>query len=147
MHPIGNSLYRPISNQRSRLEYRTHSCISNLSQRFVFRLLSFILFTVDHALPLVHSTLNPTHGFSSLVLICFSLLHYASAIIRFPVQKWLVDNLAWCYGILKYLIFMLIHILIPIQTKDNQTLSDNNIALTWWLQGTNSKNCLKIYKK
>jgi hypothetical protein len=42
---------------------------------------------------------------------------------------------------------MLIHILIPIQTKDNQTLSDNNIALTWWLQGTNSKNCLKIYKK
>jgi hypothetical protein len=37
--------------------------------------------------------------------------------------------------------------LILIQTKDNQTLNNNIIVLTWWLQGTNSKKCLKIYKK
>jgi hypothetical protein len=37
--------------------------------------------------------------------------------------------------------------LIPIQIKDNQTLNDNIIALPWWLHDTNSKICLKIYKK
>jgi hypothetical protein len=42
---------------------------------------------------------------------------------------------------------MWIHKLIPIQAKHNKTLNVNIIALPWWLQGTNSKQCLKIYKK
>jgi hypothetical protein len=40
-----------------------------------------------------------------------------------------------------------IHMLILIQSKDNQILNDNIIALPRWLQGTNNKKCLKIYKK
>jgi hypothetical protein len=47
----------------------------------------------------------------------------------------------------KYLIFTWIHMLIPIQTNDNQILNDNIITFHWWLHGTNSKECLKIYKK
>jgi hypothetical protein len=37
--------------------------------------------------------------------------------------------------------------MIPIQAKDNQSLNDNIIALSWWLYGTNIKKYLKIYKK
>jgi hypothetical protein len=36
---------------------------------------------------------------------------------------------------------------ILIQVKNNQILNDNIIALLWWLHDTNSKKCLKIYKK
>jgi hypothetical protein len=42
---------------------------------------------------------------------------------------------------------MWIHILIPIQAKDNQTLNDIIIALPLWLHDTDSKKCFKIYEK
>jgi hypothetical protein len=59
----------------------------------------------------------------------------------------LVDNPAWCCKILKYFIFIWIHILISIQIKDNQILNDNIIPLSWWLHDINSKKYLKISKK
>jgi hypothetical protein len=37
--------------------------------------------------------------------------------------------------------------LISIQAKDNQTLNDNSIVLSYWLHDTNSKKYLIIYKK
>jgi hypothetical protein len=35
--------------------------------------------------------------------------------------------------------------IIPIQTKDNQTHNKNIITLFWWLNDTNNKKYLKTY--